>query len=96
MQILLLTFISLFVSIEMKANTPPLKPDFAFPKTVSANAEKSLASALKANDGPEITRALIDYYLARTRIDRANAASALARIDSVCAASADRCLKPSC
>lgn len=93
MQILLLTFISLFVSIEMKANTPPVKPDFAFPKTVSANAEKSLASALKANDGPEITRALIDYYLARTRIDRANAASALARIDSVCAASADPVLK---
>lgn len=90
--ILLLTFISLLVSIDMNATTP-VKPDFAFPKTVSANSEKSLAEAMKTDDGPAITRALINYYLAQTRIDAANARGALARIDSVCASSADPVLK---
>lgn len=90
--ILLLTFISIFVSIEMNANTS-VKPDFAYPKTVSAQAEKALSQALKAGDGPAITRALMDFYLARTRIDSANAGEAIAKIDSICRSSSDPVLK---
>ncbi|MDE6166054.1 MAG: hypothetical protein K2F58_03055, partial [Muribaculaceae bacterium] len=47
----------------------PSKPDFAYPKTVSKNAEAQLKSALKKNNGPEIVRSLLDYGLAQTAIN---------------------------
>ena len=47
----------------------PSKPDFAFPKTVSKNAEKELKSAIRRNDGPATVRYLMDYCLAQTRIN---------------------------
>lgn len=47
----------------------PAKPDFAFPKTVSKNAEADLKEALKQKQGPEILSALIRYSLAQTAID---------------------------
>lgn len=53
----------------------PSKPDFAFPKTVSKNAEAELKSALRRDDGPATVRALLNYGLAQTAIaaDRKNA-----------------------
>lgn len=90
--ILLFTFISLLYVKQMNANTPQ-RPDFAYPKTVSANSAKSLAAALSANDGPGIVRALIDYYLAETRIDSSNATKAIGRIDSITASTSDGVLK---
>ena len=47
----------------------PTKPDFAFPKTVSKDAEADLKVALKQNNGPGILSALIRYSLAQTAID---------------------------
>lgn len=47
----------------------PAKPDFAFPKTVSTNAQARLKAAEKNNDGPATVRALIDYSLAQTAIN---------------------------
>ncbi len=47
----------------------PAKPDFAFPKTVSTDAQARLKAAEKRNDGPETVRALIDYSLAQTAIN---------------------------
>lgn len=47
----------------------PSKPDFAFPKTVSATAESDLKAALKSKNGPDIVDALIRYSLAQTAIN---------------------------
>lgn len=90
--ILLFTFISLLLGQEMNANTPK-RPDFAYPKTVSADASKALAKALDASDGPAITRALLDYYLAQTKIDASNGVGVVEKIDSICTASSDPLLK---
>ena len=90
--ILLSMFISLLSNTEMNASTPQ-RPDFAYPQTVSAEAEKSLQQALDAADGPAILRALLDYYLAQTSISNENAQPVLNRIDSICTASADPLLK---
>ncbi|MCM1076826.1 MAG: hypothetical protein NC411_05655 [Bacteroides sp.] len=69
------------------------QPDFAYPKTVSMDAEKELCSALAAKDGPRITRALMNYYLAQASIDATNCTKALARIDSIATVSTDPVLK---
>ena len=90
--ILLSMFISLLSNTEMNASTPQ-RPDFAYPQTVSAEAEKSLQQALDAADGPAILRAVLDYYLAQTSISNENAQPVLNRIDSICTASADPLLK---
>ncbi len=47
----------------------PAKPDFAFPKTVSKNAEADLKTALHAKNGPATLNALIRYSLAQTAIN---------------------------
>lgn len=90
--ILLCMVISILSSKEMNANTPT-RPDFAYPKTVSEDADKSLARALSESDGPMILRAILDYYLAQTSINSENAQPVLNRIDSICTASADPLLK---
>lgn len=50
----------------------PLKPDFAFPKTVSSNADKQLTASLQAGNGPATVRALLDWGLAQTAISADN------------------------
>lgn len=47
----------------------PAKPDFAYPKTVSKNAEKELKAAIKSQNGPGALRAMLDYGLAQTAIN---------------------------
>ncbi|MBD5353312.1 MAG: hypothetical protein HDR85_00125 [Bacteroides sp.] len=91
--ILLLAVISLLSVKQMNATTAPQRPDFAYPKTVNENARKSLAAALSAGDGPGTVRALIDSYLAETRIDSSNATAAIAEIDSIACATSDGVLK---
>ena len=61
----------------------PATPDFAFPKRVSAEANRSLKQALSASDGPGIVRAVMDYTLAQGAVDTDNISASLARIDSV-------------
>ena len=90
--ILLLTFISSIFISDMNAATSKT-PDFAFPKKVSAQAENELSAALKANDGPAITRALIDYYLAQTRISEDNTQKAIKKIEEIAVSSTDPVLK---
>lgn len=88
--ILLLTFVYMFS--DMNATTPRI-PDFSFPKKVSAQSERDLSTALATNDGPAITRALIDYYLAQTRISEDNTLSAIAKIEAVATTTSDPVLK---
>lgn len=45
------------------------EPDFAFPKQVSKTAEKNLADALKAGNGPKAIRALINLTLAEGQME---------------------------
>lgn len=82
----LLTFAA-FVSLAgvMTARTAAgvKKPDFAYPETVSAQASKSLDSALAKGDDVGILRSLLDYTLARVSISADNLPACLAEIDSV-------------
>ncbi len=89
---LLFTFVFLFSLLNVNA-TAQKKPDFAYPKTVSLQAEKALTSALDKSDGAAITRALIDYYLAETRISRSKAYNAIKKINDICDRSSDSVLK---
>ncbi len=85
-------FLSLCKPIDLNAQTAT-RPDFAYPKTVSRQAEKDLSSALEKHDGPATVRALIDYYLAESRIDALRSANAISKIDSVAALASDPVLR---
>lgn len=58
-------------------------PDFAFPKTVSANARPMLEKSLRQNDGPMALQALIEIVVAENLISEENAQSGAALIDSI-------------
>lgn len=58
----------------------PSKPDFAYPKTVSADARKELASALKSGKDVEAVRAMMNYSLAQGAIDYESTDSVVAFI----------------
>lgn len=47
----------------------PSKPDFAYPKTVSQNALTELKAAMKAGNGPQTVRSLMNYGLAQGEIN---------------------------
>ncbi|MDE6393905.1 MAG: hypothetical protein K2K77_01075, partial [Duncaniella sp.] len=70
--------------LSVMAQTRSVKtPDFAYPKTVSANARKSLDKAMHAGDTQGILRSLIDYTLAQGSTGTANLPGCIALIDSV-------------
>lgn len=48
------------------------KPDFRYPQTVAANAEKQLQTALRNKDGRQTVDALVRYALAKGSISREN------------------------
>lgn len=80
-------FISTLIAVLMTiaASSQQVKtPDFAYPKTVSKNADARLAAALKAGNDVAALRALTDWYLAQAMTAPENITPALNRIDSVC------------
>ena len=58
-------------------------PDFAYPKTVSAQSQKNLASALASGNNEGVLRSLLDYTLAQSAVSADSLTVGLARIDSV-------------
>lgn len=64
-------------------------PDFAFPKTVIANADKALSNALHNGNSTDMVKAVIQLTSAANALDRSQAPAAARRIDSI-AALADR------
>ena len=58
-------------------------PDFAYPKTVSANAKKALEKALAKNDGEGMLRSLIEYTTAENLITNENFAATASKISEV-------------
>lgn len=68
-----------FTSWGQKVTTP----DFAYPKTVSANALAQLKKAVKADDRQAIVRSLLDYTMAQGAISRENLPTSIGLIDSV-------------
>lgn len=58
-----------FVLISSFMASAATKPDFAFPKKVSATALRSFERALDTGDAPASVRALIDYGLAQGAVD---------------------------
>ncbi|MCM1505457.1 MAG: hypothetical protein NC127_09705, partial [Muribaculum sp.] len=70
-----------------------MRPDFAFPQKVSEQSEKDLKIALGKNDGPATARAIIDYYLAETRIAPDKSGEIVNRIDSIAGETHDQILR---
>lgn len=74
----------------MSAQTAKVKaPDFAYPKTVSAQARKSLDVAMHDGDACGVVRSLLDYTLAQGAVSGDNIPACISKIDSVRAVSAD-------
>lgn len=59
------------------------KPDFAYPATVTKNAEKALKSALTAGDGQAIVRSLADIGLSQAAIGADKLPSVVKRIEEI-------------
>ena len=74
----LAAFFVLISSIMASAAT---KPDFAFPKKVSATALRNFERALETGDAPASVRALIDYGLAQGAVDNDSLPRVLAMLD---------------
>lgn len=89
---MLYVFVSLLSYMTMNA-TSPKQPDFAYPKTVSAQSEKNLTAAMRTSDYPGVVRSLMDYYLAQVSIDSDKSSAALEKIKDVCAKEKDETLK---
>jgi len=92
--LLLWGFVSLFTLSGMPATgtgTPatqstvaaPKAPDFRYPKTVAANAEKQLQTALRNTDGRQIIDALVRYALAKGTISRDNFSDIIRKIEQI-------------
>lgn len=90
--VLLSAFIYLSLHFAANADTPRC-PDFAYPKTVSFDSQKSLERAIKDADAPGIVRALTNFYLAETAVSADYANAAIEKIDSVANLTADPVLK---
>lgn len=72
------------LSIEKKNSENSFaNPDFAFPKTVEANARPELKKALKNGDGPVALQALIQTVIAENLVSDDNAQKGAQLIDSV-------------
>lgn len=67
-------------------------PDFAYPRKVSEQAEKSLGAAVAAGDDQAVVRSLLDYTLARIAVGEENAQQCIGLIDSVMSVSHSRVL----
>jgi hypothetical protein len=81
-KLFLLIILSSFIS-NFFAMSQTKQPDFAYPKTVSADAEKLLKKAIKADNTQATVDALIQYSLAQTSISPDNASSVVDKIESV-------------
>lgn len=68
-------------------------PDFAYPLTVSKDADKNLRRALKTGDGEATMRALIDWSIAQTLITKDNLSQVIKRIDDIIAKETNQATK---
>lgn len=59
----------IFTTMTTHAQKTPSAPDFAYPKTVAANARKQLDAAKKSHDGNRLVRAAIDLSLAKAAVN---------------------------
>lgn len=78
-----ITITLLSFSMNAAKNNATLTPDFAYPKTVQKNADKNLASALKANDWQKATMAMIQKVTAANLISNDSVNHQLSQLDSI-------------
>lgn len=76
-------FVSLLMALSAKTVSGTTAPDFAYPKKVSAQAEKDLKKALKANDGKATINAIIRLGLAEGAISQDNLPTVISRISQI-------------
>lgn len=73
--------VALISSTSVTANVK--SPDFAYPQTVSKQADKDLKRALKKGDSEATMRALIDWSIAQTTISPDNISNVITRIEKI-------------
>lgn len=78
--VLFLTLFTLALDAEAYRTKKTDVPDFAYPETVSKQAESRLNEALKTNNDLDAVRAVMDYALAQTDIGSTNTPAAIERI----------------
>ena len=76
----LLVFLGFALSSSATSNS---KPDFAYPKQVSQQAETNLNNALKNHDGNAVVRSLIDYSIAQSLINTDSIQPIINKIEQV-------------
>ncbi|MCM1484237.1 MAG: MG2 domain-containing protein [Muribaculaceae bacterium] len=64
-------------------------PDFAYPETVTANAEKTLKQAIAASDGKAVVRSLMNIALAQGAIGNDQLQPVVKRIEEIRASESD-------
>lgn len=74
---------SLAMTLSAKNAPSTAAPDFAYPQKVSAQAEKDLRKAIKANDGKAVVNALIRLGLAEGSISKDNLPAVISRITEI-------------
>ena len=86
----LLVFLGFAFSSSATSNS---KPDFAYPKQVSQQAETNLNNALKNHDGNAVVRSLIDYSIAQSLINTDSIQPVLNKIEQVITKEKNPCTK---
>lgn len=74
---------SLAATLSAKNSPSTAAPEFAFPKKVSARAEKDLRKAIKTNDGKAAINALIRFGLAESAISKENLPAVISRVTEI-------------
>lgn len=80
---LFIIFFMAFLPLNLFAKHNVEKPDFDFPKDVSAKATSDLSAALKANNGQQMIDALVRYGIAECSISAENFPAVINKIESV-------------
>lgn len=83
------TVISFMSAVSSPKSSTPQAPDFAYPKRVSAQAEKDLKSALKSGDGKTALSASIRLGLATSAVSQGDLPPVIKRIENIAAAEKD-------
>lgn len=91
--LLIYSILSLLIGSNVLFAQNETKPDFAYPKQVSQQAEIDLNKALKNKDGNEIVKSLINYAVAQDIINNDSIQFTINKIEQITTSEKDPCTK---
>ena len=94
--LLIYSILSLLIGSNVLFAQNETKPDFAYPKQVSQQAEIDLNKALKNKDGNEIVKSLINYAVAQDIINNDSIQFTINKIEQITTSEKDPCTKSRC